>query len=56
MAGLNGITWVRLLVWLIIGLIIYFTYSVKHSLVRNPRLRANSLRSEIRSAQTPTNP
>jgi basic amino acid/polyamine antiporter, APA family len=35
MASLNGITWVRLIVWLIIGLIIYFTYSVKHSKVRN---------------------
>ncbi len=35
MAGLNGVTWLRLIVWLIIGLIIYFTYSVKHSKVRN---------------------
>jgi APA family basic amino acid/polyamine antiporter len=35
MASLNGITWVRLVVWLIIGMIIYFTYSVKHSKVRN---------------------
>jgi len=35
MASLNGITWVRLIVWLIIGMIIYFTYSVKHSKVRN---------------------
>ena len=34
MAALNGITWVRLIVWLIIGLIIYFTYSVNHSKVR----------------------
>jgi APA family basic amino acid/polyamine antiporter len=39
MLGLNSITWLRLVVWLIIGLIIYFTYSVKHSLVRNPELR-----------------
>lgn len=39
MASLNGITWVRLIVWLVIGLVIYFTYSVKHSLVRNPQLR-----------------
>src|SRR5215475_4141852 len=37
MASLNGITWVRLIVWLVIGLIIYFTYSVKHSKVRNPQ-------------------
>jgi len=28
---------VRLFVWLAIGLIIYFTYSVKHSKVRNPQ-------------------
>ncbi len=35
MAGLNGLTWVRLIVWLIIGMVIYFTYSVKHSRVRN---------------------
>src|SRR5271157_5846306 len=34
MAGLNGVTWIRLIVWLIIGLVIYFTYSVKHSKVR----------------------
>jgi len=26
---------VRLIVWLIIGLVIYFTYGVKHSKVRN---------------------
>ncbi len=34
MASLNGITWVRLIVWLVIGMVIYFTYSVKHSKVR----------------------
>ncbi len=34
MASLNRITWVRLVVWLIIGLVIYFTYSVNHSKVR----------------------
>jgi basic amino acid/polyamine antiporter, APA family len=37
MASLNAITWVRLIVWLAIGMIIYFTYSVKHSKVRNPQ-------------------
>lgn len=36
MAGLNGVTWLRLIIWLVIGLVIYFTYSVKHSKVRNP--------------------
>jgi APA family basic amino acid/polyamine antiporter len=35
MAGLNGVTWLRLIVWLIIGMVIYFTYGVKHSKVRN---------------------
>jgi APA family basic amino acid/polyamine antiporter len=35
MVSLNGVTWVRLIVWLIIGMVIYFTYSVKHSKVRN---------------------
>src|ERR1700756_4562865 len=37
MASLNAITWVRLIVWLAIGMVIYFTYSVKHSKVRNPQ-------------------
>ena len=35
MAGLKAVTWLRLIVWLIIGMVIYFTYSVKHSHVRN---------------------
>jgi len=34
MLGLNGVTWLRLVVWLVIGMVIYFTYSVKHSRVR----------------------
>jgi APA family basic amino acid/polyamine antiporter len=34
-ASLNLLTIVRLFVWLAIGLVIYFTYSVKHSKVRN---------------------
>jgi len=33
------LTWLRLIVWLVIGMVIYFTYSVKHSRVRNPELR-----------------
>jgi APA family basic amino acid/polyamine antiporter len=33
--------WVRLIVWLIIGLVVYFSYSVKHSSVR---LRAKEIR------------
>jgi APA family basic amino acid/polyamine antiporter len=34
MAGLNLLTWLRLIGWLIIGMIIYFTYSRKHSKVQ----------------------
>ena len=31
MAGLPGDTWIRLIVWLVIGLVIYFAYSKSHS-------------------------
>jgi APA family basic amino acid/polyamine antiporter len=34
MAELPGATWLRFVIWLIVGLIIYFTYSRKHSRVR----------------------
>jgi len=34
MIKLGWLNWVRLIVWLIIGLIVYFTYGVKHSRVR----------------------
>jgi APA family basic amino acid/polyamine antiporter len=36
--SLSYLTQLRLLVWLVIGFVIYFTYSVKHSKVRNPGL------------------
>jgi basic amino acid/polyamine antiporter, APA family len=35
MASLPLATWIRLLAWLVIGLIIYFTYSRRHSRVRS---------------------
>jgi basic amino acid/polyamine antiporter, APA family len=35
MSGLKALTWMRLVIWLAIGMVIYFTYSVKHSHVRN---------------------
>ena len=31
MAGLPGDTWIRLIVWLVIGLIVYFAYGKSHS-------------------------
>jgi basic amino acid/polyamine antiporter, APA family len=34
MASLPRATWIRLLVWLVLGLVIYFTYSRHHSRVR----------------------
>jgi APA family basic amino acid/polyamine antiporter len=34
MATLPGDTWLRLLVWLLIGLVIYFAYSRKHSVLQ----------------------
>ncbi len=35
MLGLNGVTWIRLVVWLIIGMVIYFGYGIKHSRIRS---------------------
>jgi basic amino acid/polyamine antiporter, APA family len=29
------VNWARLIIWLVIGLVIYFTYSRHHSRVRN---------------------
>ena len=40
MVALDVETWIRLVVWLVIGFVIYFGYSRTHSnLVRNPNLR-----------------
>ena len=40
MAGLPILTWVRLVVWLVIGLAIYFTYGRSHSTLRSESVRA----------------
>ncbi|MBZ5540460.1 MAG: amino acid permease [Acidobacteriia bacterium] len=37
MASLPRDTWIRLVVWLVIGMVIYFTYGVKHSRVRGAK-------------------
>ncbi len=39
MYKLGWVNWARLIGWLVIGLVIYFTYSRHHSRVRNPQLR-----------------
>jgi APA family basic amino acid/polyamine antiporter len=35
MASLPVVTWIRFFVWLLIGLVIYFTYGRFHSKVEN---------------------
>jgi APA family basic amino acid/polyamine antiporter len=39
MYKLGWVNWARLIVWLIIGLVVYFAYSRHHSRVSNPQLR-----------------
>jgi APA family basic amino acid/polyamine antiporter len=38
MYKLGWVNWARLIIWLMIGLVIYFTYSRYHSRVSNPQL------------------
>jgi APA family basic amino acid/polyamine antiporter len=39
MVGLPLVTWLRLVVWLVIGLTIYFSYGRNHSVLRHPELK-----------------
>ena len=41
MYKLGWVNWARLIIWLIIGLVIYFTYGRKHSKVRNPGVQVS---------------
>jgi APA family basic amino acid/polyamine antiporter len=34
MAQLPWVTWIRFVIWLAIGLVIYFAYGVRHSVLR----------------------
>jgi APA family basic amino acid/polyamine antiporter len=36
MISLPGLTWLNMFIWMAIGLVVYFTYSAKHSKIRNP--------------------
>ncbi|MFN8307080.1 MAG: amino acid permease [Ferruginibacter sp.] len=36
MVSLPGLTWINMLGWMVIGLLVYFLYSAKHSKLRNP--------------------
>jgi APA family basic amino acid/polyamine antiporter len=42
MVGLPGETWLRLVIWLVVGLLIYFTYSIRHS-----KVQANALAAPV---------
>src|SRR6202011_2176147 len=39
MYKLGWVNWARLIIWLVIGLVVYFTYSQYHSRVRNPETK-----------------
>ena len=39
MAGLPRVTWERLLIWMAIGLVLYFAYGYRHSVLRRAMSR-----------------
>jgi len=41
MYKLGWVNWARLIIWLVIGLVVYFTYGRKNSRVSNPELRSS---------------
>jgi APA family basic amino acid/polyamine antiporter len=34
MAGLPVVTWIRFMLWLALGLVVYFAYGIRHSRLR----------------------
>jgi APA family basic amino acid/polyamine antiporter len=42
MYKLGWVNWARLIIWLVIGLVVYFTYGRNHSRISNPQLRSDS--------------
>ena len=48
MKDLPGTTWVRFLIWLVVGLVIYFGYSIRHSRLRHGEGPAD-VRSPVRT-------
>ena len=48
MVGLPIHTWMRLLVWLVIGLVIYFTYGWKHSRLRRGSDQASAMPAPVK--------
>jgi APA family basic amino acid/polyamine antiporter len=47
MATLPGDTWIRLFVWLVIGFVIYFGYSRKHSVLQRELAAAPPVREPV---------
>jgi APA family basic amino acid/polyamine antiporter len=40
MAGLPGATWLRLIIWMAVGIVLYFAYGFTHSELRQGEILA----------------